>query len=67
MVTMKSKNNKDIRQMIKDSAVPQYEIARRCGVEEGTLCRWLRYELSADDERRHKIIEAIENGGQDNE
>lgn len=59
MVILGNKPNKDLRQMIHDSKVPQYEIARRCGVGEGTLCRWLRYELSADDDRRQLIIKAI--------
>ena len=62
-----NKSNKDLRQMIRDSGVPQYEIARRCGIGEGSLCRWLRYELSADDERRQLIIKAVTTGGQEHE
>lgn len=62
MVILGDKPNKDLRQMINDSGVPQYEIARRCGVGEGTLCRWLRYDLPADDERRRLIINAISEG-----
>ena len=62
MVILGNKPNKDLRQMINDSGVPQYEIARRCGVGEGTLCRWLRYDLPADDERRQLIINAITEG-----
>ena len=62
MVILGDKPNKDLRQMINDSGVPQYEIARRCGVGEGTLCRWLRYDLPADDERRQLIINAISEG-----
>lgn len=54
--------NSDIRRMLQESKVPQYEIARRCHIDEGTLCRWLRYELSEDDARRKMIINAIKEG-----
>ena len=67
MIMLRNKPNMDLRIMIHKSEVPQYEIARRCGVGEGTLCRWLRYELPVDDERRQLIIKAIEKGGQDHE
>lgn len=59
MGIMKQKPNKDIREQISKSGIPQYEIARRCGVGEGTLCRWLRYELSEDDERRKLIMASL--------
>ena len=62
MISNGRKTNIDIRNKMRDEGIPQYEIARRCGVDEGTLCRWLRYELPADDERRQKIIAAIKEG-----
>ena len=62
MIINKKKANQDLRKMAQDYHVPQYEIAHRCGVDEGTLCRWLRYELPADDERRQKILAAIKEG-----
>ncbi len=62
MAGYENKANPDIRKMFQDFQVPQYEIAHRCGVDEGTLCRWLRYELPADDERRQKILAAIKEG-----
>ena len=67
MISYKKKANPDLREMAREHNVPQYEIAHRCGVDEGTLCRWLRYELPADDERRQKIIQAIKEGGRMNE
>lgn len=67
MIRYEQRANSDLRRMIRESDLPQYEIARRCGVDEGTLCRWLRYDLSADDARRHMIIAAIETGGQAHE
>lgn len=62
MIDCRKKANQDLRSMAHDYHVPQYEIAHRCGVDEGTLCRWLRYELPADDERRQKIVKAIKEG-----
>ena len=67
MIRYEQRANSDLRRMIRESDLPQYEIARRCGVDEGTLCRWLRYDLSADDARRQMIIAAIETGGQAHE
>lgn len=63
MIGYDRRANSDIRQEIKESRIPQYEIARRCGVDEGTLCRWLRYELSEGDNRRNLIKKAISQGG----
>lgn len=65
MIDYKKRANSDIRDLIQRNNIPQYEIARRCGVDEGTLCRWLRFELSENDERRQRIMNAIEKGGQD--
>ena len=62
MIGNSKKANADLRQMIRESGIPQYEIARRCGVGEGSLCRWLRYDLPHDDERRKLILAALEKG-----
>ena len=67
MIGTSKKANGDLRQMIRESGIPQYEIARRCGVGEGSLCRWLRYDLAADDERRQLILAALEKGARDHE
>lgn len=65
MIIANNKPNKDLRIMIQESKVPQYEIARLCGIAETTLCRWLRYELSP--EKRQMILIAIEKGAADHE
>lgn len=62
MIGTSKKANGDLRQMIRESGIPQYEIARRCGVGEGSLCRWLRYDLPNNDERRRLILAALEKG-----
>ena len=67
MIRNNKKANSDLRELISIAKIPQYEIARRCGVDEGTICRWLRFELPADDDRRQLIIKAIEKGGKDHE
>ena len=53
----------NVKEMIRKSGIPQYEIAHRCGVAEWTLCRWLRYELT--EERKNLILSAIEKGGRE--
>ena len=65
MIIANNKPNKDLRIMIRESKVPQYEIAHLCGIAETTLCRWLRYELTP--EKREMILSAIEKGGHDHE
>ena len=67
MVDYSKRANSDIRKQIQEKGIPQHEIAHRCGVDEGTICRWLRYELPESDERRKMILAAIEKGGQNRE
>ncbi len=62
MIGYDKRPNSDIRKQILEMEIPQHEIAHRCGIDEGTLCRWLRYELPADDERRQRILAAIKEG-----
>ena len=52
------KSNKHIRELLKKYGKPQYWLARQIGINEGTLTRWLRYELSEEESK--KIIEIIE-------
>ena len=52
--------NCDIRKKIIELNVPQYVIADRVGITEGTLCIWLRKQLSNDDPRRIRIMNALE-------
>ena len=58
----KNRCNDEVKNMIKNLGITQYEIAHRCGVTEWTLCRWLRYELS--EEKKNLILSAIEQGGE---
>lgn len=50
--------NQEIRQLIKNSRILQYEIAAQVGVSEYTLCKWFRKPLT--DEQQGKILAAIE-------
>ena len=50
--------NKEIRQAIKAAGLYQWQVAKKCGVNEYTFIRWLRDELS--EKRRKDILSAIE-------
>ena len=50
--------NAEIRAAIKAAGLYQWQVAKACGVNEYTLIRWLRDELS--DERKKAIYKAIE-------
>ncbi len=49
--------NEDIREMMKNKRVTQWETAAALGVSDMTLQRWLRFELPVS--KRDAIIEAI--------
>ena len=42
----KKMNNLDIRKALKDNDVKHYELAKKLGIHEATLCAHLRWELS---------------------
>ena len=50
--------NDAIKQKIAGAGLKQWQIADALNVNEGTLCRWLRHELTED--QRSRILEAIE-------
>lgn len=50
--------NSDIRKMINDAGLKHWQVAEIAGISHGTLCIWLRTDLS--EERRTRIIDAIE-------
>ena len=50
--------NQEIRQKIKEAGLKQWQVAKKCGVNEYTFIRWLRDELTV--QRRNAILEAIE-------
>ena len=55
--------NADLREAIRRHGLFHWQIAKRCGVGETTLCVWLREELPVDDPRRVAIMQALEGGG----
>ena len=57
--------NDAIKQKIAGAGLKQWQIADALNVNEGTLCRWLRHELTED--QRARILDAIERGKQENE
>lgn len=50
--------NLDIRTAIRISGLKHWQVAEAIGVSEGTLCVWLRTELSP--ERRERVVQALE-------
>ena len=50
--------NQEIRQKIKEAGLKQWQVAKKCGMNEYTFIRWLRDELT--EQRRNAILEAIE-------
>jgi hypothetical protein len=58
------KNNKDIRAEIEKARVKLWEIADKLGINDSSLSRKLRKELSPDEkERIRKIISELTGGG----
>lgn len=49
--------NKDVRELIRNIGVKQWQVAEVAGISERTLCVWLRSELTS--KRRNTIIAAI--------
>lgn len=50
--------NLDIRKMIYNAGIKHWQVAEVVGISHGTLCIWLRTDLS--EERRTRILDAIE-------
>lgn len=51
------KANMDIRQTAKDAKIPLWQIAAKLGINEVTLVRRLRFELSENDKQEiYRII-----------
>lgn len=51
------RKNSDIRNAIANARLHQWEVAEKLGVNEGTFCKWLRYELP--EEKKARILSAI--------
>lgn len=50
--------NKEIRNEIEQSGLKYWQVAEAIGINQTTLCVWLRQELTG--ERREKVEKAIE-------
>lgn len=51
-------SNKEIRKIIEESGLKHWQIADAIGIADTTFCKWLRYDIPADKEK--KILDAIE-------
>lgn len=49
--------NKEIRELAKKNGIPLWKIAYKAGISEGTIIRWLRFELS--EEKRQMFLGII--------
>ena len=54
---MKERANEEIRDLLKETGVKQWELAYEIGINESTLCRNLRFELS--DKQKDVVISII--------
>lgn len=52
------KNNTDIRALLRQKRVKQWQVAMELGISEITLSRWLRFPLSV--EKRDMILNAAQ-------
>ena len=52
------KNNTDIRTLLRQNRVRQWQVAMELGISEVTLSRWLRFPLSV--EKRNAILKAVQ-------
>ena len=52
------RKNDDIRKILKEKRVTQWETAAELGVSDMTLQRWLRFELP--EEKKEMILKAID-------
>lgn len=49
--------NKEIRELLRKYRIRHYEVAALLGINETTLCRWLRSELTPV--KKNQIVDAI--------
>ena len=49
--------NEELRMLLWRVRLTQRQVARRCGVSEWTLSRWMRREMSED--RRERVLRAV--------
>lgn len=51
-------SNVSLRQRVKALHIPLWRVASEIGVSEGTLVRWMRFELTG--ERKTRVCDAVE-------
>lgn len=57
--------NQDIRNLAKLRGLFLWQVAKRCGVSESTLMKWIREPLPSEDPRRQLILSVLEGTGHD--
>lgn len=55
--------NQDIRNLAKLRGLFLWQVAKRCGVSESTLMKWIREPLPSEDPRRQLILSVLEGTG----
>ena len=55
---MKEKANPEIRKLMKEKSIYQWQVAVELGITDATFVRWLR--LPLEDEKINRVLKAIE-------
>ncbi len=45
-----------IKKVMRENRIFQWEVAKKLGITEFTLCRWLREELTTEQEKMKKML-----------
>ena len=61
---LKEKTNQDLRNMIANAHLREWQIAEKLGISDSTLCKWLRRE-PLESEKREAIISVLAECGKD--
>ena len=61
---LKEKTNQDLRNMIANANLHEWEVAQKLGVSDGTFCKWLRRE-PLESEKREAILSVLADCGKD--
>lgn len=55
---MKEKANPEIRKLMKEKSIYQWQVAVELGITDATFVRWLR--LPLEDEKKNRVLKAID-------
>ena len=61
---MKEKPNPEIRKLMKEKSIYQWQVAVELGITDATFVRWLR--LPLEDEKKNRVLKAIEEAATQN-